>query len=690
MGGGGGNITFKVNFSIDGIERLRNVVTDKLKEFMGDYTDDTLVEYVIVLLRNGRTKDEARNELNVFLGDEDSDSFVTWLWDHLSETLSLYVQSGNSCLNEAANKKSLPRDIGTSQGLQNQEYGPEKDRFDHTAEKVHQITENSHTKYAAKTSNLRSEIGQTHLEEKNPDKPDQTKRSLSPRPSRHRKRNRLDDSHLSEGNIGSLATTSPCSRLLQFAVREAVGTAGIVNKTMERNSKRIRSVVTTSAVDGRRRLRSVAMVSSIAGVALKAAAEAAEDVLRVRPSGSVFDRLGRGVDLIDDSERIIDFTDNVADGDHGFHDKVGAQFELNQQQVFKDGRRYASDKGMQSSKTEWTNHESEFAIEIDKDEIDDADALGYRNSSLFQTSTSVKMDEDSDTARHGMPASFYELKRKYQNQPSAVAHPSDDETINISAVGNIWKPPHISKMEMTGANASRVRRGGDVGDGTSGVHLLKENSVVGNGNGKSGFKTQLQKAPAEAPGSAGNVVSLEDADASTIFVSNVHFAATKDSLSRHFSKFGQVLCVTILTDAATGQPKGSAYIEFMQKETAEQATSLDGSSFMSRIIKVSMKGSAQPESTTPTSMAWPRAVPRGSPYTVPRFSRAPFPRGSQSSFRGRGIARPGARSLQWKRDAQPSLAISGVAALPSGINFHAPVRSLTYVRPELKAEGAST
>lgn len=34
-------------------------------------------EYVIVLLRNGRDKDQAKNELNVFLGD-DSDSFVAW------------------------------------------------------------------------------------------------------------------------------------------------------------------------------------------------------------------------------------------------------------------------------------------------------------------------------------------------------------------------------------------------------------------------------------------------------------------------------------------------------------------------------------------------------------------------------------------------------------------------------------
>lgn len=42
----------------------------------------------------------------------------------------------------------------------------------------------------------------------------------------------------------------------------------------------------------------------------------------------------------------------------------------------------------------------------------------------------------------------------------------------------------------------------------------------------------------------------------SVLSSQVHFAATKDSLSRHFNKFGDVLKVIIVTDAATGQPKG--------------------------------------------------------------------------------------------------------------------------------------
>lgn len=42
-----------------------------------------LQEYVIVLLKNGRSKDEAKNELDVFLGD-DSDSFISW-WGYFKQ-----------------------------------------------------------------------------------------------------------------------------------------------------------------------------------------------------------------------------------------------------------------------------------------------------------------------------------------------------------------------------------------------------------------------------------------------------------------------------------------------------------------------------------------------------------------------------------------------------------------------------
>ncbi|KAL5986755.1 hypothetical protein ACLOJK_015088 [Asimina triloba] len=38
--------TFRVNFGSEGAARLRDRVKEKLKEFMGDYTDDTLVVWI--------------------------------------------------------------------------------------------------------------------------------------------------------------------------------------------------------------------------------------------------------------------------------------------------------------------------------------------------------------------------------------------------------------------------------------------------------------------------------------------------------------------------------------------------------------------------------------------------------------------------------------------------------------------
>lgn len=35
--------TFRVDFTVDGVAKLRDRVKEKLKEYMGDYTDDTLV-----------------------------------------------------------------------------------------------------------------------------------------------------------------------------------------------------------------------------------------------------------------------------------------------------------------------------------------------------------------------------------------------------------------------------------------------------------------------------------------------------------------------------------------------------------------------------------------------------------------------------------------------------------------------
>lgn len=100
-----------------------------------------------------------------------------------------------------------------------------------------------------------------------------------------------------------------------------------------------------------------------------------------------------------------------------------------------------------------------------------------------------------------------------------------------------------------------------------------------------------------------------------------------------------------------------------------------------------MKRSSTQQEATPMMMTWPR-IARGSSYAAARFARAPFPRGIPGAFRPRLSVKPGARSLQWKRDAQATPAESGAAA-PGNSIVSPTARSLTYIRTPAKPDGNS-
>ena len=96
-----------------------------------------------------------------------------------------------------------------------------------------------------------------------------------------------------------------------------------------------------------------------------------------------------------------------------------------------------------------------------------------------------------------------------------------------------------------------------------------------------------------------------------------------------------------------------------------------------------MKRSSSNQEANPIT-TWPR-IAHCSPYAAGRFSRAAFPRGTPAAFRPQLHVKPGARSLQWKRDAQASPAESSAAV--SGSSVVCPsARSLTYVRTEPKSD----
>ncbi|XP_034704467.1 uncharacterized protein LOC117928634 [Vitis riparia] len=689
--------TFRVNFSGDGAARLRERVKEKLKEFMGDYTDDTLVEYVIVLLRNGRRKEEARNELNVFLGD-DSHSFVSWLWDHLDSHLQLYVLPQESYPDEIAETKhTMGEHTERNDSL----------HLDSESERGNSLRSRSRhnrewkglARDGAEPPPLRSsEDDHVHTEEKTHRKVGHAKRSLSPKHPNQKKRNRPDDLKQAKREVVSQATINAPRRLLQFAVRDAVATSRPSNLAAEPKLKRLRSVVSTSTGDSSlddrpQRLQSVARMPSAMATAIKAVAEAAEDVIKVRSSGNVFDRLGRGprgMDLSEVSDQQAGFRETgTEDGGYGDFKQIPEKTRSTHLQRSAYSEHYAGNVTMLESETGLASDSAS-----DNEGYDDVNLMGRRIMDVSQSGTTGgNKGDDSLMVQYSVAKNADEGMRTMrsidQGQPSAVANTSR-KIVNISVNVNTWKPPahYQGPREVEEVDGQKPVQGNVTGTGKSGVRLMKANGnpvSVGNGNAKPAVDTQResQKMQPPAPGSYSTGRPLEDADSRTIFVNNVHFAATKDSLSRHFNKFGEVVKVIIVTDAATGQPKGSAYVEFMRKEAAEHALSLDGTSFMSRILKVVKRSSTHQEAAP--GMSWPR-IARGSPFAAARFARVPFQRGIPGAFRARLPVKLGARSLQWKRDAQPTLAESGAPASNNSVPSPT-ARSLTYVRTEPKPDG---
>ncbi|XP_044487807.1 uncharacterized protein LOC123212723 isoform X2 [Mangifera indica] len=682
--------TFRVNFSDEGVKKLRDIVKDKLKQFMGDYTDDTLVEYVIVLLRNGRRKEEARNELNVFLGD-DSDSFVSWLWEHLSSNLNLYVHNEESHTNKMVKMKPTLGGQGDSPQLD-----PESERG-----KPNKLSRSRHNREwkglarnAAETPLLQtSEVDNVYLEEK--PGPEVSHSKKTPPPRVQKKRIRPDERQHTKREVMGQPTIA-ASRLLQFAVRDAVGTTRPSSSGREPQLKRLRSVVSTSSADSElveraRRIRSVATVPNPLATVIKAVAEAAEDVIRVKSTGSVFDRLGRGMDVSEMADHHTGLPEAVVvDREYENFDRVQEQTGSAYVKRHEYSGQYVGDMRM---------IESDCGLPFDSmthDEgYDDVNHMGYRVSDVLQSGPSGgNKSEDSLMLQYGVAKNVddvMQIPRNKDHDQSVSGVNASPKTANISVNVTSWKPLHFQEpRDVRELDSRKSIQEIEARSGKSGVQLTKENSnpsTVGNGNAipVADIQKESQKVLPSASGIYPAGRPSVDADSRTIFLTNVHFAATKDSLSRHFNKFGEVLKVVIVTDATTGQPTGSAYVEFMRKEAADNALSLDGTSFMSRILKV-VKRNAAYQDAAPL-MTWPR-VARGSPYAPSRFTRASFPRGIPGAFRPRLPIKPGARSLQWKRDARATPAESG-SQVPGNSVLSPTARSLTYVRTEPKSDGNS-
>ncbi|KAK4363521.1 hypothetical protein RND71_018762 [Anisodus tanguticus] len=90
------------------------------------------------------------------------------------------------------------------------------------------------------------------------------------------------------------------------------------------------------------------------------------------------------------------------------------------------------------------------------------------------------------------------------------------------------------------------------------------------------------------PTASASQAEKEEVDARSIYVGNVDYACTPEEVQQHFQSCGTVNRLTILTDKF-GQPKGYAYVEFVEMESVQNALLLNESELHGRQLKVSAK-----------------------------------------------------------------------------------------------------
>ncbi|XP_076891350.1 polyadenylate-binding protein 2-like [Bidens hawaiensis] len=147
---------------------------------------------------------------------------------------------------------------------------------------------------------------------------------------------------------------------------------------------------------------------------------------------------------------------------------------------------------------------------------------------------------------------------------------------------------------------------------------------------------EMGSAQDDSSGASATLAEKEEADARSIYVGNVDYACTPEEVQQHFQSCGTVNRVTILTDKF-GQPKGFAYVEFLELEAVQNAVLLNESELHGRQLKVAAKRTNVPGMKQfrgrrpnpyfgfPSRRPYMAGPPMYSPYGYGRIPRARRP-----------------------------------------------------------------
>lgn len=87
--------------------------------------------------------------------------------------------------------------------------------------------------------------------------------------------------------------------------------------------------------------------------------------------------------------------------------------------------------------------------------------------------------------------------------------------------------------------------------------------------------------------------------ATSIYVGNLPWAATEESVSDLFSEHGEVVSVKLISDRVTGRARGFGFVEMNSEDAKRAISALDGKEFEGRALRVN-----QAEERKPRNKSW--------------------------------------------------------------------------------------
>ncbi|XP_059663005.1 uncharacterized protein LOC132308798 isoform X2 [Cornus florida] len=612
--------SFKIDRKSTLASKLKSSISKKLFEFLGNYTDDVLAEYITVLVCNGKHQNQARDNLEVFLGER-SGEFVSWLWDFLLK----YGHQSDSTIG-LSNTKDVPvtspcishanRELRSSRSQDHQNHNG--GNTDSSLTKTRKFYQPSTDK---QRSGILREVGAT----KN-----------------------IHDNSLMHEPIG-MGGSSVTPVGVELSTQCLDKSKKIVDSTCDEfpdhllclpKKETIFRNMQSSVAEGpcTRRIHAANVSASSSPREVGSVSSGNK-----KSRGSVWDRLGKpcensfvskkidthGVDVIEQDQKTFD--------EHTIlrPDLNGELGERMKSEANKLDKRCSVNNSAEYQKMEHYAAISELHVANNN----------RRKRHFTENTTGPNYFSVSLVGESNMDSQY---KRNSRNSKRSNLTSEKSESVKpvlVSQVQDVKKRLHQIEAEMSKLRSKQL-----------GMKKDGEPNVLSN--------TGAMK------------LSEEDVESRTVFVTNVHFAATKEALSLYFAQCGVVLNVVMMTDGLIAQPKGSAYITFASKESVDKAMALSGTSFFSRTLKVMRKA----DEAAPTQLA---AKP----------SRAQLPRINRKAVTGRPFY--ASYHLKWRREpvpaaSEPSASTSDEDRVGACVSQQQPPSSVASVMTTQAAASLST